>query len=186
MQKHLIRLVVLIPVALGSVGLAHATPVTYDFTASNFVSYGSDVPNSSLSGSFTLDGDIVTGINLTIGSHTYLASEVGVGVSTDGAAIIGGTSGSVTGLRLGTDDFLIRGSFGSSPEFFGMLYSVAGVSDFTNYFETETGSISVETSVPEPGTLALFAAGLLGLGFSSRFARNQKGPGILGQFSRLA
>lgn len=168
MHKSLLKMSMLAALMVGSTGIAHATPITYDFTATNFNSAsGSAVPNQSLSGYFTVDGSTVTGVDLTIGSHTFTANEVG----TTGGWLIGDTLGGINGISWGTNDFWLAGNFSTSmPVFYNFYYSVAGITDI---FSSTTGSISVAptTSVPEPSSIALLSAGILGLGIARRRAR---------------
>ena len=146
-----------------AVSSAQAAPVTYNFSASDFLAQQGTVvpPNSSLSGSFTIDGTTVEGINLTIASHTYSASEVGY-ISN---WIVGGTASGVNTITWGNTDFWLVGSFNQqTPHFSDFYYSVAGTN---NIFTTHTGSLSV-AAVPEPETYALMIAGLGVLGAIAR------------------
>jgi len=103
-------------ITVASIGLAHAAPVAYYFSANGFTAFvGSPLPNSSVSGSVTIDGSTVTGIDLKIGSHTYAPSEVGFNSAPAGFyGIVGGTVSGVIEIRSLTDDFWIQGNFSPS------------------------------------------------------------------------
>ena len=168
---------ILLPFALtiGAASSVHALPITYDFTAI----YAPDMglgPYPLISGSFTLDGTAVTGIDLTIGSHTYSTNEVGYALQNDGSDLIGGIvdyGGDIPGVpgvpappcgincvAGGTNDFYLVGKF-SQNLFVDFVYASPGVEGPPI---TYTGTITARPSnVPVPGSFALFASGIVGL-----------------------
>lgn len=152
------NIALLAAIVISPVGTAYATPITYNFTASGFSSAnGSVVPNDTLAGSLTIDGATVTGIDLTIDSHTYTAGEVGYLPDW----IVGGTATSVANaIGWGTTDFWLQGTFSNTPSFYDFYYSVDGVYDI---FSTDTGTLTVASNVPEPISIALLALGLAAL-----------------------
>lgn len=141
---------------------AVAAPVTYDFAAYDFQSYvGNPAPHTNLFGSFTLDGTTVTDVDLTIGSHTYTASELGY------ESFLGGLACSLGCIAWGTDDFWLIFD-ANTLAFQNMYYTVSGVSDF---WSTYTGEVTVSTAhVPESSALILMLIGLLG--FAARKSRS--------------
>lgn len=140
-------------------GNALGAPVTYNFTATDFQSgLGSPVPYSTLSGNFTLDGSTVTQIDLTIGTHTYTAGEVGYKDYSNGYVVVGGILNGVDAVTSQTDDFWINFNTDTNT-FLRFAYSTSQTND---NFTTATGTITV-SPVPLPATAWLFGSGLIGL-----------------------
>jgi hypothetical protein len=149
---------------------AQAAPLTYNFTASDFTSMnGSPVPLSTVSGSVTLDGTLVTGIDLTIGTHSYSLADVEY---QSWMPILGGKMSdfdSASSITWGTDDFHLWGDLTNPSGWFDFAYSVVGVND---YFDTFNVSVSESaTLVPEPETFAMV---MTGLGILGAFQRRRK------------
>ena len=144
-------------------GTAHAAPVTYDFTASDFVAVNpSDpVPYSTISGSYTLDGSTLTQIDLTIGSHTYSLGEV---TFDSVAQTLGGT---VNGVNVfgNTDDFLLVTD--TTAGSFLFAYSIPETAEV---FSTQTGAVM--PAVPVPASAWLLGSGLIGLAGLGRKRRH--------------
>jgi hypothetical protein len=156
---------------------ARAEPQVFTFTASNFTSYnGTPVPYTSIFGQVTLDGTNVTGVNLTIGSRSYLPSEVGyfaLNYPAGSSAVVGAYKASswddVRSLSTNTDDFILLADFSNLQNFAGFTYAVASLNDV---FDSTNVSISV-SPVPEPGTYAMLLSGLGILVVAAR--RKQRG-----------
>lgn len=146
---------------------AQAAPRTYAFTASGFTSFNNTaVPFSTVAGNVTIDGTMVTAVGLTIGSHTYIPSEVEY-LPWDSRAILGGRMSdydAASTMTWGTDDFDLWGDFNNLQQWVGLSYTVAGINDM---FDSTNLSVSVVT-VPEPEAYAMLLAGLGIVGAISR------------------
>ena len=177
MRISIIKAVVIAAIYFfGSIGIAQATLVTYKFTVTDLASWknrtdpnnGHTVPYDPIAGNITIDitsaGIEVKGIDLVIGSHTYIPSEVGYISSTSGSGV-GGIVDAVDGLVPGKDDFWLIGDFFANHSSIYFSYSVAGVDD---YYDTVIGTLTLDNNVPEPASFALVGLGLAGLVASRR------------------
>lgn len=161
MKTFLLKISILAFAFFGFAGSAHA--LIFDFTATGFTANsGSAVPETDLAGSITIEGNIVTDIDLTIGSHTYSTGEVGY----EADWIVGGLATGINVIAWGTTDFWITGDFSeTAPSFSSFYYSVMGVEDI---FYTFDGTLTVRNEVPAPASVVLLALGLTALGFGRR------------------
>lgn len=174
--------------AFASVANATLITQTFDFEAD----MGSG-PTDPVVGSATLTLDpmgpavfeqLVDAIMLTIGSKTYLPSEVGFNYdSTSESLQIGGlikgvaAFGPINNGFTATDDFRVQfnrvtGAISDRLEFF--RYNV--IEDRQNLRNSVRGSVRISTvaTVPEPGTLALFSSALVGVGLCGLMGRRRK------------
>lgn len=171
-------------------GWALAIPITVQFTASGFTDTGSSPPVETVTGTIVYEADnttanivSLTSINLTIGSHTYLLSEVGfatsIGTAPDMFQIIYGNLNG-TALSAGYDDFLLQWNqealipYGFAYTTSSTLYGQWRTTGFTDFTVTASpvGPEPVPAPVPEPTTMLLLGMGLLGLVGFSRHKRS--------------
>ncbi|HTJ97210.1 MAG TPA: PEP-CTERM sorting domain-containing protein [Rhodocyclaceae bacterium] len=168
MRNIIARLIAACITVAGLIAPAAAVPITYDFTATGFTPVQSTpVPQAFISGSVTLDGSVVSAINLTIGSHVYNVAEMGVTPLSGNLVLVGGLAAGVNTIVWGTDDFgLIFRTNNPSPAFKSFGYSMAGVNDF---FQANSITVKIhQAAVPEPGTLALIAAACMAAALTRR------------------
>ncbi len=155
MNKLCAKAAVLATALLAAAGMAEATPVTYDFTATDFIALmGGSAPYSTVSGNFTLDGSTVTQIDLTIGAHTYSPSELTFDSTT---STLGGSLNGVSAIFASTDDFVLSVA-PATPQAFLFGYTTAGV---FNLFYASSGTVA--PIVPVPASAWLLGSGLIGL-----------------------
>lgn len=158
MNSRYLKAAALAAATICSSNVLYAAPITYNFTATNFIAHeGTPLPASSVTGSYTVDGFMVTQVDLTIGSRSYSAADVAL-YDTSLPSTLGGTSNG-SGVGLGTDDFWLEWFVGDPTHFKSFVYTVAGSQDF---YASETGSISV-AAVPVPAAAWLMGSGLMGL-----------------------
>jgi hypothetical protein len=166
-------------IVLCAISAVQAAPVTYQFNASNFTSdRGSLAPVSSVAGSFTLDGETLVGLDLTVGTHVFTLGQVGYQVYLPYSAYIGATAAggynrmewswsSVDPVGTSYNDFRLDASLNGylSSSF---AYTVANIGD---RFEAQAVTVWDPSVVPVPTAAWLFGSGLVGL---AGFARRRK------------
>ncbi len=102
-------------------------------------------------------------INLTIDGHTYGLADVGFDAFSRGVQQIGGLTNGVNDVTSGTNDFFFVFNPRSSAVV-DFAYSIS--TDRRDVFETTTFSlfaISPVVTTPEPASLGILGAGILGL-----------------------
>ena len=154
---------------------AHATPITYNVSVASI--NGGPFAGQTLTGTFTFDSSIIpasgTGIvqnpaaglgllDLSINFGTLTFDET----NADASFLIF-SGGLLTDFFVGGDENGIDFIAGNTNDFFisESLFAYETTTSGGIFFFTNTG-ISfglAQVAVPEPGTLALFGAGLLGL-----------------------
>lgn len=154
-------------------GVAHAVPVTMQFTATGFpVPGGNAAPTDPVTGTFVWEAASATApivslssINLTLNGHAFTLGEVDF-LSDSSFSVIGGTSSGAGGVSTATDDFYITWNTATLvPSLFtyasASLRGIWQSSNFTSFSITSA-------AVPEPATLGLLTLGLLGMGIKRR------------------
>lgn len=151
---------------------AQAAPTLYSFTATDFTTYdNTPIAQPTISGSVTLDGTTVLGIDLTIGSHTYLTSEVQF-ASWGSDGLLGGVmfpNDAVNYMTWGTNDFHLWGDFNTLNRWWDFAYTLDGVNDY--FISNHVTVTSMPAPVPEPETYAMLLAGLGMVGAVARRRR---------------
>lgn len=159
---------------------AKAIPITVEFTARNFIYYGSNPPGPNpptdpVSGTIVYDAASTTAninslisINMTISGHTYGVGEVGF-LSYGSYQLIGGLVNGVGSEYENTNDFdLLWDQSSLVPTLFEYATSpgLYSTRDFTKFTVTSA-------PVPIPGALVLFGSGLIGLVGIGRMRRRK-------------
>jgi hypothetical protein len=148
-----------------------AAPITYNFTVDNFQAFHdpTSIPVNSIAGSFTLEGETLVAIDLTIGAHTYLLSEVAYAGTID-MFEIGGKLHGISSMMGWSDDFILNARL--RPEFIQnsltFSYTVATANDIYSIKPGTHGSITIAPAVPAPTAAWLFGSGLIGLVATAR------------------
>lgn len=137
---------------------ALASPITYEFLATDFVSLlGTPVPQATVSGSVTFDGTAITAFDMTIGSKTYSVVDVMLIYWNANEWAIGGNESGMF-MSFGADDFSLVVDH-VTPDIGWLTYSVAGTDDL---FASPQGAGWVSAaSIPEPTSMLLVATGLM-------------------------
>jgi len=169
---------------------AHAIPVTTSFTA--ITSGGGPISGAITweAASPTAPIEALTSVDLTIAGHTYALEELGFlspfFESPSGATdLIGATVSGLLQVNEGVDDFWLLFDR-SNPAPLQLLYASSTApggasSSFASFSITEGRAFafapeSLTNAVPEPSTLALFAAGLAGLVCGRRRRQSTRAP----------
>ena len=131
-----------------------------DFSITFDTSFG-DITNETMG--LTLNSiDLPYGGTLAF-NYDSSEDELRIGAGTDG----------VTGLNVGTNDFGIAiDSISTIPVFNNFSYVRSGV--FGIWFSTNGTVTAAPTSVPAPGSMALFALGLIGVMVSQTRRHNNR------------
>ncbi len=148
-----------------------ALPFQVDFSVTGFESAA---PYAQVSGSIAYEAsaidstiDSLTAINLIIGSMNYSLSDVDF-KSGSQSLIYGSLNG--TPIRGGTDDFWLRWDTSSmSPLEF--VYSSSGTEGFWKSQNFDSFTIASSAPIPEPSTIILLGAGIIGLAVCRRKAK---------------
>jgi len=168
---------------------SYALTYQVDFTVSDFLNVSSISPSTPapyipISGSMLFNAasinspiDSLLSVNLAIGSHTYVLSELGFENSST-LAVIGRTIFSVIGIGENYDDFWLSWNLSTlQPYSFGYTTSDVGgawvlYEGVAGYEGLSFDSFSIYPPIPEPATFILLGSGLAGLFWYGRKRKN--------------
>lgn len=163
--------------AMFAQGSASASEFAMTFEAHGFYDIHGNVaaPYSSVSGSVswiansqTSGIQALTGLNLTIGTHSYALNEVTFINGGATTSVIGGLLSDANGISEASQDFVL--TFDRAGQFYNFFYTQPGAP--TTWLTQELGSVSI-SAVPELPSAVLLSAGLLTAGVAA--ARRRRG-----------
>jgi hypothetical protein len=155
---------------------AHAIPITVSFAVTGFQNFGAPgaIPTDPVTGSIVYDAASitsnvgpVTSIDLTIAGHIYTLAEVG-SETVGSQQHIGGLLTGVGAVSSGTNDFRLDWNITTLAPI-DLSYATAGslsgpfIANSSTDF-TEFSVAAASTNIPEPSSLVILLAGVLGLG----------------------
>lgn len=154
---------------------AYANIYKVDFTATDFTSiFRTAVPQTKVTGTFTYSArsetsyvSAIVGADMSIKGHTYDLDETLSKQDYAEGVYLGGAKGGTDALYFGDNDFFLY--FGASNGY--LTYSVPGGFDIWTSSDFKFTITNLINAVPEPSSIALLFAGVMGLGFASRRAK---------------
>jgi len=143
---------------------AHATLFQLDVkTTAPWEASTNPAPDNAVSGSIRFTADApgaavksIESIDLTLGGHTYTVGEIGGAEWGWGSYLFGGMANGIDNVTNGFTDFSVW--VFPSMNWATFAYTMPGATDVWQAYGSATLS-EVAADVPEPGSLALLAAG---------------------------